>query len=54
MAEESEAEWGVAANAVQSVYGDFGYLSDGVGAQVRQFRRFTLPQTCSVGLRSGA
>src|SRR6266849_6097201 len=38
--EEGEAEWGVAADAVQSVFGGVRHLANGVGTEVRQLLGF--------------
>jgi hypothetical protein len=51
---ELEPEWGVAADAVQSVLRKFGNLVDGVGAHIGKLGGFQAAHTCSVGLRSGA
>ena len=40
MAEEGEAEWGVATDAVQSVFGGVRDLGNGVSAEVCQFMGF--------------
>ncbi len=53
MAEESQAECGVAADTVEAAFCNVGNLADGVGAQVGKFRGLRLPQTCSIGLISG-
>src|SRR5260370_40087562 len=43
VAEKSETEGSVAADAVQTVFGDFGHLSDCVHAEVGEFFGFHTP-----------
>jgi hypothetical protein len=54
MAQKSEAEFGIGADAVQAVFGDCLNLLDCVTAEVGKLDGFRLPKTCSVGLSSGA
>lgn len=54
MTEESKAEFGVATGAVKAILSDVGDLRDRLGAEVGKLVDFSLLNTCSVELSSGA
>jgi hypothetical protein len=43
VAKEGEAQLGIVADALQTVFGKIGGLADGVGVQVREFLQFDSP-----------
>ena len=54
MTEEGEAQRSIGADAVETVFRDIGDLINRGGAEIGKFLRLQVPQTFSIGLRSGA